>query len=130
MELSLRCEVGRDRIGEIDKINRVSENLSLIRNVLDEGVPQALLELRKGGSAMCRPKDDGNILSKTTIRLRVWSVSHLQWPRQTGHSHEPRKSVSSQTRLPSPSINHGSMHKHTHPSELDISTKGTALVST
>ena len=52
MELSLRCEVGRDRIGEIDKINRVSENLSLIRNVLDEGVPQALLELRKGGSAM------------------------------------------------------------------------------
>lgn len=60
---------------------------------------------------MCRPKDDGNILSKTTIRLRVWSVS-------------------SQTRLPSPSINHGSLHKHTHPSELDISTKGTALVST
>lgn len=68
---------------------------------------------------MCRPKDDGNILSKTTIRLRVWSVSHLQWPRQTGHSHEPRKSVSSQTRLPSPSINHGSVHKYTHLSELD-----------
>jgi hypothetical protein len=49
---------------------------------------------------MCRPKADGNILSKTIIRLRVWSVCHLQRPRQTGHSHEPRKSVSSQTRLP------------------------------
>lgn len=124
MELSLRCEVGRDRIGEIDKIKRVSENLSLIRDVLDEGVPQSLLELEEG--RIC----NGNILSKTTIRFLVWSVSHLQWPRQTSHSHEPRKSVSSQTRLPSPSINHGSVHKHTHPSELDISTKGTALVST
>ena len=48
MELSLRCEVGRDRIGEIDKIKRVSENLSLIRDVLDEGVPQSLLELEEG----------------------------------------------------------------------------------
>lgn len=72
--------------------------------------------------------DDGNILSKTTIRLRVWSVCHLQWPRQTGHSHKPRKSVSSQTRLPV--INHA-LFTQAHPSFRDrYLDQGHLLVST
>ncbi len=73
---------------------------------------------------MCRPKDDGNILSKTTIRLRVWSFSHLQWPRQTGHSHELRKSVSSRTRFPCHQSRISHTSTPTHPSETDISTIG------
>ena len=98
-----RTETGVSYLNEIDKTSHKSENPSLTRDVSGEGVQQVLLNLVKGTICNGRPKADGNIPNKTTIRLRAWSVCHLRRLRRTSHSRETRQSVSSQTRTPLPS---------------------------
>ena len=67
---------------------------------------------------MCRPKADGNILNKTSIRLRAWSVCHLKQLRRIGHSRETRQSASSLTRTPLPLTTRSAI-KHNPRTETD-----------